>query len=256
MKKIYIIISSVLIISVISLLVYVAYTDNRVMVDEDPGSFMYTDYGVYVPTGYSIYGMDVSKYQERINWKEVANMKVQGISIKFAFIKATEGKYMKDKRFKQNWKEAKLNGIVRGAYHYYLPDGNPKQQANNFIETVKLEAGDLPPVIDIETRGIGIHKVFIKNIKTFIGQISGFCKCQPIIYTYDSFYNDYLQGQFNDYPLWIARYGADKPMSSSFRFWQFTDRARIDGIGTKVDMNVFAGDSTEFAKLLINTDIP
>lgn len=217
---------------------------------------MYTDYGVYVPTGYSIYGMDVSKYQERINWKEVASMNVQNISIQFAFIKATEGKYLKDKRFHQNWKEAKANGIVRGAYHYYLPDGNPKQQAKNFNESVRLEPGDLPPVIDIETRGIGIHKIFIKNIKTFIDELSKNCNCKPIIYSYDAFYNDYLQGQFNDYPLWIARYGPDKPMNSLFKFWQFTDRARIDGIGTKVDMNVFAGDSSEFANLLIKPPAP
>ncbi len=212
---------------------------------------MYTDFGVYVPTQYSRYGIDVSRYQERINWKEVKKMKVQNISIDFAFIKATEGKHMKDKRFKENWKEAKENGIPRGAYHYYLPDGSPKTQAKNFMETIQLLPGDLPPVIDIEDRGIGIHKSFISNIKVFLTEVGNFCKCKPIVYSYDSFYENYLKGEFNDYPLWIARYGAEKPAEEKFHFWQFTDRAQVDGIGPKVDMNVFAGDSVAFAKLLL-----
>jgi lysozyme len=218
---------------------------------EKPGSFMYTDFGVYVPTQYSIYGIDVSRYQNRINWNEVSKMSVQNISVQFVFIKATEGKTMKDKRFKENWKEAKQNNIVRGAYHYYLPDGAPEQQANNFLETVKFEAGDLPPVVDIEDRGIGIHKSFIANIQIFLNKLEAKCSCKPIVYTYDSFYNDYLTGQFADYPIWVARYGPEKPLGGNFDFWQFTDHAQVDGIGEKADMNVFAGDSISFQNLLL-----
>jgi lysozyme len=220
---------------------------------ETPRSFMYTDFGVYVPTQYTIYGIDVSRYQNRINWSEVNKMKVQNIAIRFAFIKATEGKEMKDKRFKENWKEAKQNHIIRGAYHYYLPDGNPGQQSKNFLETVKFEPGDLPPVVDIEDRGIGIHKSFIANIKIFLAKVEEKCKCKPIVivYSYDSFYNDYLTGQLEGYPIWLARYGPEKPLDGNFDFWQFTDHAQVDGIGEKVDMNVFAGDSLKFQALLL-----
>jgi lysozyme len=249
LKKFTLILVSILVV----LLVLAAVVQRLGLADwnkpETPGSFMYTDYGVYVPTQYSIYGIDVSRYQNRINWKEVDEMKVQNISIQFAFIKATEGKHMKDKRFKQNWKEAKQHHIVRGAYHYYLPDGSPQTQAVNFLETVQFERGDLPPVIDIEDRGIGVHKAFIENINIFLTQVTTSCNCKPIIYSYDSFYNDYLAGQFEDYPLWIARYGPEKPLAGNFNFWQFTDHAQVDGIGEAVDMNVFAGDSVSFENL-------
>jgi len=211
---------------------------------------MYTDFGVYVPTEYSIYGIDVSRYQNRINWEEVAKMEVQDINIDFAFIKATEGKYMKDKRFKENWVESKKHGITRGAYHYYLPDGNPKTQADNFIESVELLPGDLPPVIDIEDRGLAAHKIFIRDIHIFLDKITAFCNCKPIVYSYDSFYNDYLENHVDGYPLWLARYGP-KPDNAQFHFWQFIDRANVDGIGSKVDMNVFSGDSTAFSNLLL-----
>ena len=251
MKKLSVILVGILICSVVAAIGLQLYKISRPSYPELPGSFMYTDYGVYVPTKYTIYGIDVSKHQERINWKEVEAMNMQDISISFVFIKATEGKYMKDKRFKENWKEAKENGITRGAYHYYLPDGSPKVQARNFMESVKLEPGDLPPVVDIEDRGIGVHKSFIQNIRVFLDEVSNYCRCKPIIYSYDSFYDDYLEDQFNEYPLWIARYGPEKPEEGNFHFWQFTDHAQVDGIGPKVDMNVFAGDSAAFQQLLV-----
>jgi lysozyme len=228
------------------------YQSNLDSFAEKNPVFKYTDYGVYIPTAYSIYGIDVSKYQKKINWKEVKKMKVQNIGIDFVFIKATEGKYLKDKNFKQNWKAARENGIIRGAYHYYLPDGSPKTQANNFMESVKFEKGDLPPVIDIEDRGIGVYKAFIKNLKIFISEIENYCKCLPIIYSYDSFYDRYLKGQFIGNPLWIARYSSEKPKEENFQFWQFTDHAQVNGIGPKVDMNVFAGDSAAFYQLLLH----
>ncbi len=251
MKKTFIILSILCLLAIGSYVLYIYYQNNRINIPETPPSFIYTDYGVYVPAQYSIYGIDVSKYQSRINWKEVKEMKVQNIAVSFVFIKATEGKFMKDKRFKENWKEAKENGITRGAYHYYLPDGSPKTQAKNFIESVQVLPGDLPPVIDIEDRGIGVHKAFIANIKIFLNEIGNYCKCKPIIYSYDSFYDNYLRGQLTGFPLWLARYGPEKPDDGKFDFWQFTDHARVDGIGPKVDMNVFSGDSASFQKLLL-----
>lgn len=230
----------------------IGYLMNETLQEEKPyRSFIYTDFGVYVPNEYSIYGIDVSKYQSNIHWEQVKKMQVQNISIDFVFIKATEGKFMKDKNFEKNWKQTKENYLIRGAYHYYLPDGSPEAQAQNYINTVQLASGDLPPVIDIEDRGIGLHKTFIKNINIFISKITDYCSCQPIIYTYDSFYQQYLKGHLNNYPIWIARYGSEKPELNNFDFWQFTDHAQIDGIGPVVDMNVYSGDSISFQKLLL-----
>src|SRR5689334_869970 len=51
----------------------------------------YQAFGVDIPTNYSIHGIDVSKYQEFIDWESVKAMNVEGVQIQFAFIKATEG---------------------------------------------------------------------------------------------------------------------------------------------------------------------
>jgi len=36
-----------------------------------------------MPVNYSIHGIDVSKYQDVVNWQSVKNMRVQDISISF-----------------------------------------------------------------------------------------------------------------------------------------------------------------------------
>src|SRR5690606_11257470 len=68
----------------------------------------------------------------------------------FIYIRATMGEKAKDSKFKTNWKAVKKRNKLRGAYHYFRPNENSIKQANNFIKTVDLEPGDLPPVLDIE----------------------------------------------------------------------------------------------------------
>jgi lysozyme len=65
-------------------------------------------------------------------------------------MKATEGITMVDPYFKRNWKNCRQMHLPRGAYHYYLANKSGAGQAKNFIKTVQLNPGDLPPVVDIE----------------------------------------------------------------------------------------------------------
>src|SRR5215204_2963596 len=72
----------------------------------------YQEFGIPMPVHYGIHGIDVSRYQQRISWKAVKNMEVDGIKLGFAFIKATEGTTRVDPFFKHNWKNSKQAGIV------------------------------------------------------------------------------------------------------------------------------------------------
>ena len=80
----------------------------------------YKEFGIIIPGGYEIHGIDVSKYQSSIAWDEVKSMRVQDIQLGFAFIKATEGIGNTDPYFKRNWKKSKDAGIFRGAYHILI----------------------------------------------------------------------------------------------------------------------------------------
>src|SRR5690606_6078811 len=85
--------------------------------------------------------------------EKVAAMESDDIRISFAFIKASEGMLLVDQYFQRNWRESREHGVIRGAYHYFKPHINAGVQARLFLNTVKLEPGDLPPVVDVEEIG-------------------------------------------------------------------------------------------------------
>ncbi|HMO62295.1 MAG TPA: GH25 family lysozyme [Ferruginibacter sp.] len=218
-----------------------------------PHFIRYPAFGIEIPSGYALHGIDVSHHQDVINWQAVKNMQSDNVSIRFCFIKATEGVDNTDRRFGKNWKAAKKAGLTRGAYHFFNPYKGGNAQALNFIKKVRLEAGDMPPVLDVEDIG-RLDKITLQQrISDWLITIQQYYGVKPIIYTGADFYEKYLAGKFDDYPLWVAHYFAKKRprVQRNWHFWQHSERGRVNGIKNFVDFNVYNGDSTDFAKLLL-----
>lgn len=200
-----------------------------------------------------VVGIDVSHYQGKINWSKVEFVN-EKYPIEFVFIRATQGFDKKDNQFDKNWNECKRNNIIRGAYHYYRPNENSLEQAENFIKTVKLSKGDLPPVLDIEKlpKEQSIDNLKI-GLKRFLDKIEEHYEVRPIIYTGERYYNDFLKDEFEDYTFWIANYNfIDAEVNSDYLIWQFTEQAKIKGIREKVDVNIFNGSYEDLRDLRIN----
>ena len=213
----------------------------------------YPAFGIPIPVNYSIHGIDVSHHQAAINWGDVKNMQDQNLKIGFVFIKATEGLSGVDNTFRRNWFKAKEAKLPRGAYHYFIASKSGKAQAENFIDNVILQKGDLPPVLDIEkTFGISEQELQ-QRAKDWLLAIEKQYKVKPIIYTNVDFYENFLAGSFDDYPLWVAHYLVkDKPrIKRNWQFWQHNETGRVNGVDAYVDFNVFNGDSTMFKKILL-----
>ena len=218
-----------------------------------PSDIFYPDFQTNIPSGYEIHGIDVSKYQGNINWKEVKDMNVSGIRIGFAFIKATEGINNIDPAFRRNWQNAAEACMCKGAYHFFIAGKSGKKQATNFIEMVDLNKGDLPPVLDVEA-SYGVNENEIrKEVAEWLTTVESNYGIRPVIYTNIDFYKNYLQNYFDDYPLWIAHYLQPvKPrITRTWSIWQHSENGRVNGIKATVDFNVFSGDSTDFNNFLI-----
>ena len=213
----------------------------------------YEEFGIPIPENFLIHGIDVSRYQQTITWKAVKEMKVKKIQPGFVFIKATEGVNKQDPQFKKNWKRSKQAGMIRGAYHFFIASKDGRTQADNFINQVDLEKDDLPPVVDIEqTNGIG-SEILKREIKECLTVLENHYKVKPVIYTNADFYTRFLGKEFDRYPFWVAhyfQYNAPR-ISRNWTFWQHSEEGRVNGILSKVDFNVFNGDSAAFRKLLI-----
>jgi len=214
----------------------------------------YEAFGIEVPTRYTIHGIDVSRYQETIDWESVKAMNVEGLRLGFTFIKATEGLVNEDRFYKRNWKKAKDAGMARGAYHFFIATKNGKAQAEHFIKTVELAPGDLRPVLDVEaTYGVPYKKVR-ERVKEWLVTVENYYGVRPIIYANVDFYQQVLKDEFDDYPLWVAHYlQKEKPrIYRNWHFWQYSEQGHVNGIFCRVDFNAFSGDSAEFKNLLIN----
>lgn len=218
-----------------------------------PKFVRYPAFGIELPANYQMHGIDVSRYQNNIDWKAVGSMQDKQVKINFAFIKATEGLDRVDDKFRQNWFRVKQISMPRGAYHFFISSKSGKAQAENFIETVTLEKGDMPPVLDIEQTNGASAEDLQQRVKDWLTAVEKQFKVKPIIYTNVDFYKNFLAGRFDDYPLWVAHYLVkDKPrIQRNWLFWQHNETGRVNGISAFVDFNVFNGDSTDFKKLLI-----
>ena len=217
--------------------------------------------GARIPPGAFIYGIDISYYQDKVEWDSLMVMtdaKGRTISsithakdvrpVSYVLIKATEGVSMKDRMFSSHWKEAEKKNVRRGAYHFFRSSKDPLQQAGHFIETVgNLRYKDLPPVLDIETIHKGCSReelnskalIWLKEVESHYGR-------KPIVYSGASFIEDMLCEEIKSgYPIWVAHYGTERPECSRWDFWQVTDRAVVHGIKGNVDLSVCSPEVLE-----------
>jgi len=215
---------------------------------------------------YGRYGIDISHHQGNIVWSKFMIDTLPN-KVSFIIVKATQGSSRVDPKFTKNFNAAKSKGYVVGAYHFYSQTTDPELQADNFIQTVSLEKGDLMPVLDIEKNCLGkacattpdllISKPqLIRNLKIFITKLKEHYKTNVIIYTGNAFYQDYLNQDFKDEFFWIARYSKTPPKClplgntdtlsnpcfsiSKQGGWQYSQSGRLKGIQTDIDLNFFS----------------
>jgi lysozyme len=206
---------------------------------------------------HQIRGVDISnQYSGELNWTALDNdndfvilrairavdtCKVEGLR-KFTPIV--------DRNFSKNWNSLKKRGIVRGAYHFFAPDVPAEIQFNVFKQTVQLEKGDLPPILDVENGNCNMDEAFewLSLAKQHYG-------VDPILYSEYFFYKLFLKQRNQHYPTWLYINGNFMFMPDfkepACLFWQYRQDEELSGFQESVDFNMFLGDSSDFSRLLI-----
>lgn len=190
-------------------------------------------------------GIDVSKWNGRIDWK-----KVKKAGIDFCIIRTGYSKTV-DHKFKYNIEEAIENGLQIGVYHfsYATTNAKAKEEAEFCLELIKpyRKYITLGVWFDYEydsvsySRRYGVYptkKSVTSLAKTFCSTVekNGY---STGIYTNLDFSSNYFTKEvLNKYPTWIAVWGKMN-YHGKYVMWQYTDSGRVDGIHGKVDMNIF-----------------
>jgi lysozyme len=215
--------------------------------------FNHKYYDVCMPAGHSVYGIDVSRHQGEIDWEAFKKGNHPDAPISFVYVKASEGSDFKDKKFEQNFENARKHGFMRGAYHYFSTTSSGVSQANLFISMVKLHPGDLPPVLDIEEKPKN-KKKYIEEVKIWLKKVEEHYGVKPIVYASSKYKKKYLDDPFfKEYPSWVAHYYIPELTDGEeWLMWQCTDIGVIPGIKEKVDINIFNGTEKQLKELLLD----
>lgn len=198
-------------------------------------------------SGY-IEGIDVSHYQDTIDWARVA-----AAGKKFAFMKASDSIDYIDPTYATNRAQAKAQGLRVGAYHFARPDagvGDAVAEADHFIATAAWASGDLLPVLDLETTGgLGVTKLQAW-VSAFLGRIYDRTGVRALIYSSPSFWankmgNTQAFAQAGYKSLWVAHWTSNPSATvpaanwagNGWTFWQYTSDGSVPGISGRVDLD-------------------
>ena len=223
-------------------------------------------------------GLDVSAWEPYVDWA-----KVYSEGYLYMFAKATQGIGIVDSHFSSHWSNAKKAGLLRGAYHYLIMAQDPTKQADLFLSTVGNDLGELPMILDLESKynETATNKQILAVAKAWLDRVEQVTHQKAMVYSTFFFFRDHVSipnvggapAWAKDYPVWIAQYlnhpatENDTPLQpkgwQDWKFWQYSQNGLVGGvtgdnnIPTGVDLNYFRGSADDlyaFAKKPKTTD--
>jgi GH25 family lysozyme M1 (1,4-beta-N-acetylmuramidase) len=204
------------------------------------------------PAPGTLEGLDVSHWQNAIDWRAVASA---GKS--FSYIKASEDVDFVDDMYTTNRAGANAAGLKIGAYHFAQPDASPGDgaaEADHFVDTANPAQGDLLPVLDLERSG-GLSQAALTDwVRGWLDRVEERVGVRAVIYCSPNFWKNYMGDTTwfanNGYEvLWVAHWttaaGPTVPGgawgANGWTFWQYTSNGVVPGIAGRVDLNRFNG---------------
>lgn len=192
-------------------------------------------------------GIDVSKYQESINWKKVADDEVEYAFIRLGIRGYTEGEILVDDNFQENIRGALDHDIDVGVYFFTqaTSEAEAEEEAEFVIDSIEKYDVTYPVVLDVESvsnknaRANNLTKeertkyciLFCEKIKE-----AGYT---PMIYgNLKTFMLLLDMEQLEDYDKWFAYYDEQMYFPYAFKIWQYTSTGKVSGIAGDVDLNI------------------
>jgi GH25 family lysozyme M1 (1,4-beta-N-acetylmuramidase) len=191
-------------------------------------------------------GIDVSSYQGNVNWGGQWQF-----GIRFAYVKATEGTYYTNPYFAQQYNGSYNVGMIRGAYHFGIPNQSAVAQADYFASHGGRWSADgrtLPPALDIEYNPYGAtcyglsQSAMVGWLSAFANEVRKKAGRYPVIYSTTDWWRTCTGNSAalaKTDPIWIANWSSSPgtlPAGwNTWKFWQYSDG------GGALDHDIFNG---------------
>lgn len=196
--------------------------------------------------GASVFGIDVSKWNKKIDWEKVKDAGVEFAIIRCGYRGSQTGVLVEDPYFVENIKGATDAGIRVGVYFFTqaLTPIEAVEEASMVLMLCKDYKVSYPLFIDTEgAGGKGRADKLDKTSRTAV------CKafCETVenagftagVYASKSWLSNNLQArELASYSTWLAQYSSQPTYRGEYDMWQYTSAGTVDGISTLVDFNV------------------
>lgn len=195
-------------------------------------------------------GIDVSSWQGKIDWNKVANY-----GMDFAILRITEAGNVIDGQFENNFAGCNKHKIPVGVYKYSYAStvSEARSEARKVVSVLNGRKIQFPVFLDLENhrqRVLGAES--IHNLAEAFREIIVAAGYKFAIYCNLDWYMNVICSHLKKHDFWIARYPANDNGTVVERLrpswgvgWQYSSKATIPGINTKVDRNIFYKDYTE-----------
>ncbi|HKJ17740.1 MAG TPA: GH25 family lysozyme [Xanthomonadales bacterium] len=211
-------------------------TVHVVLAEEDPHRIQFELERVvtgYAPEDEVLMGVDVSHHSGDVDWAGVREL-----GYAFAYVKASEGVDLMDPRFKEHWQALRVLDFPHGAYHFYVTEDDPVQQARFFASHLREHPGSLRPVVDVEILGHNTTGDMTETLIRFLQVFEAETGIRPMIYTAPNFWDRYFRPEFAGYKLWMSEFEVDQPrVPFGWQSWTLWQR-RVDEAMTPVEKSV------------------
>lgn len=191
-------------------------------------------------------GIDVSKWNQEIDWEAVKDAGIEFAIIRCGYRGASTGALVIDPRFEENIRGAIDAGIPVGVYFFTqaLDEVEAVEEASMVIRLIEDYDVDYPVFLDSESTGgkgradgldsdvrTRAHRAFLQTIEA-AGYETG-------VYASRNWLNDRIDmTKLSDYRVWLAEYADVPSYDKYYDIWQYTSKGTVDGISTNVDLNL------------------
>jgi len=197
-------------------------------------------------------GIDVSAWQDDINWEKVKRSGIDYVLIRAGWtgLDSPFGTH-KDMNFEDHYKGAKEAGLLVGVYYYSCATTTTEaeKEAQKVLSILDERELDLPVVFDFEYAGRIKVKYEGKSnttstILAFLEYIEKNSDYEAMFYSYRSIMDPdwspkfYMSKIEKNHRVWIAQYYTDiETYTRPFEFWQYTSSGSVSGVNGSVDCN-------------------
>ena len=194
----------------------------------------------------ALFGIDVSKWNKDIDWEAVAASGVDFAIIRCGYRGSKTGALVEDPYFRKNIEEAQEAGVKIGVYFFTqaTTEVEAVEEASMVLALCKGQKLALPIFIDTEGAG-GTGRADGLDVEMRTVVCEAFCRTiensgfNAGVYASKNWYENNLETErLEDYTIWLAQYSREATYEGEYDLWQYTSAGTVEGINTRVDLNM------------------